>query len=157
MKLDGEFNKEDNIKEGSTNVVEHDVLTDSAEPDLNTSSIGGKENKELESQKYVSESISIPSEIKNLPGICSELDLNPKQQQGISETVSTRMENIQQFEITSPNTVIVMLPENQLQKVQDQDNEEGFSLVTKRKNQNKKKDKKKKQNEKAPTQGGGSN
>lgn len=51
----------------------------------------------------------------------------------------------------------VMIPQNQLQKVQDQDNEEGFSLVTKRKNQNKKKDKKKKQNEKAPSQGGGSN
>ncbi|OIT19136.1 hypothetical protein A4A49_42285 [Nicotiana attenuata] len=157
MNLDVEFNKEDNIKEGSANVAEHDVPSDSTEPDLNASSIGGKTTKELEWQKYVNESVSIPSEIKNLPGICLELDLNPEQQQGSSETVSTRMENIQQFEITSPNTVTVMLPENQLLKVQDQDNEEGFSPVTKRKNQNKKKDKKKKQNEKAPTQGGGSN
>ncbi|OIS98131.1 hypothetical protein A4A49_05154 [Nicotiana attenuata] len=144
MNLNGEFNKEDNIKEGSANVAEHDIPTDSTEPDLNASSIGGKTTKELEWQKYVNESVSIPSEIKNLPGIFLELDLNPEQQQGSSETVSTRMENIQQFEITSPNTVTVVLPENQLQKVQDQDNEEGFSPVTKRKNQNKKKDKKKK-------------
>lgn len=37
-----------------------------------------KTTKELEWQKYVNESVSIPSEIKNLPGICLELDLNPE-------------------------------------------------------------------------------
>lgn len=95
MNLDGEYNKVDNIKEGSANMTKHDVPTDSTEPGLNASNIGGKTSKELGWQKYVNESISIPSENKNLPEICLELDLNPEQQQGSNETVSTRMENIQ--------------------------------------------------------------
>ncbi|XP_070029691.1 uncharacterized protein [Nicotiana sylvestris] len=64
-----------------------------------------------------------------------------------------RKEIQQQFEITSPNTVTVMLTENQLQNMYDHDNGEVFSPVIKCKNQNKKKEKKKKQNDNAPPQG----
>ncbi|OIT06411.1 hypothetical protein A4A49_61662, partial [Nicotiana attenuata] len=150
-------NSEEIIKERSTNEIMNEGPSDNEEIVLKSSNDVVKTTKELEWQEYVNELVSIPSEIKILPGICLEPDLNPVHQQSNSDSVSMRKETQQQFEITSPNTVTVRIPENQLQNEQDHDNEEKFSPVIRSKNQNKKKEKKKKQNDNAPPHGGRSN
>ncbi|OIT35442.1 hypothetical protein A4A49_24660 [Nicotiana attenuata] len=76
---------------------------------------GDQENKQegkkaLTMRDYVNESTSVPSEIKNLPGIDVVVDLNiepnPKQDKYVTS---------QQIEVTSPNRVTVMIQEDQLQ------------------------------------------
>lgn len=151
------FNSEEIIKERSINGNMKEGPSDNEKSGLKSSNIVVKTTKGLEWKEYVNESVNIPSEIKNLPGICLELDLNPVQQQSNSDSVSMRKETQQQFEITSPNTVTVRIQENQLQNGQDHDNEEEFSHVIRRKNQNKKRENKKKQKDNAPPHGGRSN
>lgn len=133
-----ESNRCENRYEGSTNVNKNEWQNDNEEVVLESSNVVVvKTNKEPDWQRYVNESTSIPSNIKNLHGICLEVDLTPGKQHGTTETNSMRKETQQKFEVTSPNKVIVMILEDQVQIEQDKEDGEGFSPVIKCRNHNK--------------------
>ncbi|OIT22687.1 hypothetical protein A4A49_29099 [Nicotiana attenuata] len=73
------------------------------------------ENKKMQKSAlnisdYVNESTSMPSEIRNLPRIEMVVDLNME-----SKSKQERYVTSQQIEVTSPNRVTVMVPEDQIQ------------------------------------------
>ncbi|OIT37532.1 hypothetical protein A4A49_08200 [Nicotiana attenuata] len=80
-----------------------------------------KEKKALSMNDYVNESTSVPSEIKNLRGIDVVVDLNME-----SKPKQDKYFTCQQIEVTSPNRVTVMVPEDQLQT---DSKEESFQII----------------------------
>nr|XP_016435334.1 PREDICTED: ribonuclease 3-like [Nicotiana tabacum] len=104
-----------------------------------------KEKKTLNIRDYVNESTSVPSEIKNLPRTDMVVDLNmepnPKQDKYVTS---------QQIEVTFPNMVTIIIPEDQLQTDL---NEGSFQIIGGKENR-KLKGRKNKSKDTTPPKGG---
>ncbi|OIS98210.1 hypothetical protein A4A49_21890 [Nicotiana attenuata] len=92
------------------------------------------ENKKMQKSvlnisDYVNESTSVPSEIRNLPGIEMVVDLNMD-----SKSKQERYVTSQQIEVTSPNRVTVMVPEDQ---IQTDSKDESFQIICSKKGKGK--------------------
>ncbi|OIT29282.1 hypothetical protein A4A49_35251 [Nicotiana attenuata] len=80
-----------------------------------------KEKKALNMNDYINESTSVPSEIKNLLGIDVVADHNME-----SDKKQDKYVTCHQIEVTSPNRVTIMVPED---KIQIDSKEESFQII----------------------------